>query len=274
MLVAFVPVLHRGYLELFAKYGDELGILGPDVLCQFTAIVRDLRVVDPYRMKSAVEGLGLVKHVRVLTSDDLLELRHRDLVMPDDDISHQLVERFGLHATFVSTFLRWDKMPSTVTKTPAHDRTVTVDALDRELMTQALDEAKHSADWWRQVGAIIVRDSVVLAQGHNRHLPTDFHLAQNGDPRSNFDAGERIDVSTAIHSEAGLIAHCANNGIALRGSSIYVTTFPCPNCARLIALSGINRAYYAEGYSLLDAEDIFKAYGVAAIFVDLANANP
>ncbi|KKW28222.1 MAG: hypothetical protein UY72_C0080G0010 [Candidatus Uhrbacteria bacterium GW2011_GWD2_52_7] len=266
MLVAYIPVLHQGYLELFRRY-DEVGILGPDVLAQFTSVTRDLRAVDPFRMKSAIEGLGLVTSVRVLTLDDLLELRNRELVMPDDDISHHLAETHQLHVQFASLFLRWDKMAATAFKTPASNRSISHEACDLEIMALAKDESRHSADWWRQIGAVIVKDGAIIAKGHNHHLPTDFHLAHNGDPRSNFNAGEHIDLSTAMHGEAGLIARCAKDGIALNGASIFVTTFPCPNCARLIVSSGITRVYYTQGYSLLDAEQLFAACNVETIFV-------
>ena len=98
-------------------------------------------------------------------------------------------------------------------------------------------------------------------------MPNDFHLAEKGDPRSNFDAGQRLDISTAIHSEVGLIAKAAKQGLSLDGASAYVTTFPCPNCAHLLAEAGIKKVYYQKGYSLLDAEEILKAYGVEIILV-------
>lgn len=272
MLVAYIPVLHEGYLRLFREHGDELGILGTDILTAFTAVTRDLRALDPYRMKSAIEGLGLVKHVRVLTQSDLLELRHRELVMPDDDISHALAAQYELNAVFLPYFLRWDKQAVLTSLTPTPNRSIEPSAFDREIMQLATTEADRSFDWWRQVGAVIVHNNTILGINHNRHLPTDYHLAQNGDPRSNFNAGERIDLSTVLHAEAGLIAQCAKDGIALNGSSIFVTTFPCPNCARLIVGSGIRRVYYTKGYSLLDAEQLFSAHNIEMIFVDLANS--
>lgn len=272
MLIAYIPVLHVGYIRLLAEY-DELGILGPDIVCEFTSLERDVRAVDPYRMKSAIEGAGVIKHVRVLTADDLLELRHRPLVMVDDDVSHALADRYGLNVTFVPMFLRWDKMAATMFKTPNDDRAVSLEELDREMMLVAKAEAQRSADWWRQIGAVITKNGNIVAQGHNHHLPSDNHLVMNGDPRSNFDAGERQDIYTSIHAEASLIAKAAHDGVSLNGAAIYATTFPCPNCARLIAVSGMTRVYFSDGYSLLDAQEIFKAFNVECIRVDLADTN-
>ena len=62
-----------------------------------------------------------------------------------------------------------------------------------------------------------------------------------GDPRSNFDAGKNIELSKFIHAEASLIAQAAKQGAKLEGASIYVTTFPCPVCARLVATAGLRK---------------------------------
>lgn len=271
LLIAFVPVLHQGYLEFFSQHGGELGILGSDIIAKITPLTRDLRTLDPELMKRAIESLSVMQSVRILSADDLRALQGVDVTMPDDEISHHLAAAHQLRATFASYFLRWDKMPATANKIPEHHQATNVDELHRMFMRQAQAEARCSADWWRQVGAIVAGDGKTVFAGHNHHLPTDFHLMQNGDPRSNFNAGERIDISTAIHAEASLIARAACDGVSLKGSSMYVTTFPCPNCARLIAKSGIKRVYYAAGYSLLDAEDILKAHDVELIYVELTD---
>ncbi len=272
MLIAFVPVLHKGYLELFKQYPDELGILGLDVIADYTALTRDLRVIDPSLLKLAIEALGILKHVRVLSKADLATLRDSsaNIVMPDEDVSHDLAAKyFDDRVTFGSIAIRnrWDKQRFNKENTVAPHRIISTNELDREFMRQATAEAEKSADWWRQVGTVIVKDGQVITSHHNRHLPTDYHLAANGDPRANFDAGQRIDISTAIHSEAATVAYCAKQGISLDGASAFVTTFPCPNCARMLAEAGIKKVYYQKGYSLLDAEEVFKAYGIEIVLV-------
>ncbi|MFZ2681520.1 MAG: deaminase [Patescibacteria group bacterium] len=272
MLIAFIPVLHTGYLELFKQHPEELGILGLDVIADYTALTRDLRVIDPQVLKQAIEGLRIFPRIRVLSKADLATLgtNSTNIIMPDDDVSRELSKRyFGDKATFTQAAIRyrWDKTAVTKENTVTPDRTVSGSAVDRELMQLARAEGEKSQDWWRQVGAAILKDGQVLAQGHNHHLPSDFHLGVNGDPRSNFNAGERIDLSTAIHAEASLIANAAKLGTPLNGATIYVSTFPCPNCARLIAEAGISKVYYQKGYSLLDAEEIFKSYQIEIILV-------
>jgi dCMP deaminase len=59
----------------------------------------------------------------------------------------------------------------------------------------------------------------------------------------------------------------AKEGVSLKEGSIYVTTFPCSNCARLLCEAGIKKVFYKNGYSRLDAESIFKFYGVEIVLV-------
>lgn len=272
MLIAFVPVLHKGYIDLFQKHPESLGILGADVIADFTALTRDCRVVDPEAMKHAIESLKIFSSVRVLSKSDLADLMQSEssIVMPDEDISHELAKcYFADRVTFESTFLRWDGMKTLRENVAAPNRTISSDDFARSMISLATTEATKSSDWWRQVGTAIVKDGAVIALSHNKHLPTDYHLDVEGDPRTNFDAGVRIDLSTAIHSEALAIAQSAKTGTLLNGADAFVTTFPCPNCARLLAEAGIKTVYYHKGYSLLDAEEILKAYGIEIILVEL-----
>jgi dCMP deaminase len=128
-------------------------------------------------------------------------------------------------------------------------------------------ESELSSDWWRQIGAVFVKEGKVLYKAHNHHLPSDFHLGTFGDPRSNFDKGEKPEIYTSIHSEANIVAMGAKEGVSLKGGSIYVTTFPCSNCARLLCEAGVKKVFYKNGYSRLDAENIFKSYGVEIVLV-------
>lgn len=272
MLIAFVPVLHKGYLELFKKYPDELGLLGLDVIADYTALTRDLRIVDPHELKGAIEGLRIFPRVRVLSKNDLalIGTTSVNIVMPDEDVSRDLASKyFGARVSFASVAIRnrWDRQFIDRENVVAPHRVVTSANTDIKLMELASDEAQKSEDWWRQVGTVIVKDGQVIARSHNRHLPSDYTLSTYGDPRSNVDAGQRLDISTAIHSEVGLIAQAAKQGLSLDGASAYVSTFPCPNCARLLAEAGIKKVYYQKGYSLLDAEEILKAYNVEIILV-------
>ena len=90
----------------------------------------------------------------------------------------------------------------------------------------------------------------------------------NGDPRNNFHKGDHIEISTAIHAEAQMIAEAARKGVSLEGADMYVTVFPCPPCAKLIAFSGIKNLYCGGGYGVLDGEAVLKSKDVKIFFVE------
>jgi dCMP deaminase len=140
-------------------------------------------------------------------------------------------------------------------------------------MSRATEAGARSPDWWRQVGAVAVRDGEILDVAHNEHRPTAYTPYVDGDPRNDFQRGVRTDLSTAIHAEALLVARAAATGRSLAGADLYVSTFPCPPCARLIAESGFRRVYFAGPYAVLDGDAILRSAGVDLIWVDLSTVD-
>lgn len=134
-------------------------------------------------------------------------------------------------------------------------------------MKQAFVQANYSNDWWRQVGVVFMRDGEVLITAYNQHLPSSQEQYFSGDPRSFFSSGEMIELSSSIHAEALAIARAASQGIALAGADLFVTTFPCPICAKQVAAAGIKRLYYNEGYAVLDGWQVLKSAGIEIIRV-------
>jgi dCMP deaminase len=164
-------------------------------------------------------------------------------------------------------FLRWDRTNSVKKNKIAEEQIIVTDEFSRKIMACAETEAQKSSDWWRQIGAVIIKNNKIILTGYNRQLPSEHSPYANGDPRNCFHRGENLESYTSIHAEAGLIAEAAKQGISLEGAEIYVTTFPCPPCARLIAYSGIKKIYYKEGYGVLDGEGIMKGKGIKIYFV-------
>lgn len=273
-VVAYIPALHSGYVNFFKKYaGETLYVLDLGLVREIPRLERDIRALEAGEMKKLVEALGIFARVEVLTKENMGELLATAgaTVMPDEDVSHAFAETYlvAKEIEYVSVFLRWDRPAALRTDVPTNpDRIISRDAFDKEMMTLAFTDAQKSSDWWRQVGAVVVKDGEVLFVGHNHPLPSDQTHNVTGDPRSNFDAGVGIELSKFLHAEAGIIAEAAKRGVALLGASIYVTTFPCPVCAKSIATAGFKKVYYSEGYSLLDAEDILKGFGVELIQVE------
>lgn len=274
--IAYIPALHQGYISFLKKYQDQPLYLLDDELLTVLAqeepyYGRDIRAVPTVLMKQAIENLGLVPEVRLLNQATISNLQQDDIsvVAPDEDISEAVVKKFlpQVKVEYVSTFLRWDKKISQKEFEIPPDRVISYSDLDQELMSAATDESQKSPDWWRQIGAVAVKEGRVILAAHNKNLPRPDNPNVLGDPRSNFDAGVRIDLVTTIHAEAAVVAEAARQGISLLGASLYTTTFPCPPCARLLISAGIKKVFYAQGYSLLDSEELLKRAGVEIILV-------
>jgi dCMP deaminase len=281
-VLLYLPVVHAGHEAFFARHRDaaEVLVLGSSFKRAFKSLAKDIRALPPER---AARLLGLLLPgipVRVIEQEDLPAALSADtLVLPDEDVTRALAAEYELHAgrelIFDKTFLRWDREWSRAGQ-PAHfDAAITADELPRRLLDHARELSGRSSDWWRQVGAIAVRDEEILGAAWNHHCPTEYAPYIDGDPRDGFSRGVRADLSTAIHAEASIVARAARAGISLEGADLYVTTFPCPACARLVAEAGFRRCYFAGAYSVLEGDNILKAAGIELFWVDMeANAGP
>ena len=273
ILLAYVPVLHEGYRRFFEKHRDsECLLFGSDLIKEFPWLAKEIRQIDPMLMQKAIEALGIFTHVAVADVSIVASLNDPDneIILPDEDISHELAQKYFpiAHVVFDSVFLRWDKHNSVKEMPVIPEEKITHEEFHRRVIGQASEDAKKSSDIWRHVGAAVVKDGDVVLLGHNHHLPSPHTPYVNGDPRNNFHKGDHIEISSGFHAEASLIAEAARRGISPTEADMYVTTFPCPPCAKLIACSGIKTLYYSGGYGVLDGEEILKGAGVKTIFVD------
>jgi dCMP deaminase len=103
---------------------------------------------------------------------------------------------------------------------------------------------------------------------HNTIVPSFEQLFFYGDPRGQFKKGIHVELSLAEHVESTMVSICACKGTRLEGKSMFINTFPCPPCGKMIAHSGIKRLYYKEGYAMLDSEEILQTKGVEIFRVE------
>jgi dCMP deaminase len=279
-LLLYLPVIHSGYEALLARHPDagSVLVLGGGFRAEFPVLAKDIRALPPERAAQYLRLAFPGGQVQVVEPPDLPAAITGDpLVLPDEEVLRDLAARYhlasGRTVVFDQTFLRWDRAWSQTGRPASFDGQVAAGDLPRGLMARARQLAGRSSDWWRQVGAIAVRGDELLGHAWNRHHPTEYSPYVDGDPRDAFSRGVRADLSTAVHAEAAIIARAARDGISLRDADLYVTTFPCPACARLIAEAGFRRCFFAGPYSLLDGESVLRAAGVEVIWVD-AGAEP
>jgi len=277
ILISLVPVIHIKYLELFKKYPDHLYILDNTILKKwdkFNSLKRDLRSINQKVIYNLIKKSDIVKKVDILTLSNLKKLTEEKkdipIIMPNEDVSHWFAEKFliGKKVKFENVFLRWNRLISTQELKISNDRIITQKRAHRELMRKAEKLKEKSANWWRQIGALVTnQQGEIILSAFNRHVPIQENIAAYGDLRMCFDAGENHHLSNSIHAEASLIGKAAKDGISLKGTNLYVTTFPCPTCAKLVSEAGIKKVYYQSGYSLSDAEDILRNAGIEIILV-------
>jgi dCMP deaminase len=214
----------------------------------------------------------LYPQVSVLTKATLKELNRQStkIVMPNEEIMHSLAETYlPQHAViYVDTFLRWDKVKTSQPVTVTPDTTISDRDFEAKLLELAETVAQASSDWWRRVGAVLTKNGRVLGMAANHHLPSAYQPYYDGDPRANFHKGQSIELTTAIHAEAKVIAQAAKEGSSTANCDLYVTTFPCPVCAKLIAAAGIKNLYYRDPYAMLDGESVLRQAGVTLIAVE------
>jgi dCMP deaminase len=122
--------------------------------------------------------------------------------------------------------------------------------------------AQQSECLSRHVGAIIVIDNRIIAQGWNsppkKCSPNDCVRCNSHDHES----GKNMEKALCQHAEQGAIATAAYLGISIKDGDLYCTTKPCSSCATLIVHSGIKRVFYIEDYSSKYTDLIFSSANV------------
>lgn len=272
-VAAYVPVLHEGYRRFLEAHaaGGVFYVLGRELYADYRPLAKDIRALDPELVATAIASWAIAAEVRVLGETEAAALAEAgtSLVLPSEDVSYLVAERYFPRnpVTYDAVFLRWDKRRSVELLTPPAAPTIPGDVVWAELAEAAEAEAAGSLDWWRQVGAALRLPDGTVLTARNELNPTPLAAYAAGDPRSNFFKGVHLELSLATHAEARLIAGAARAGQSTDGGSIYVTDFPCPPCAKLIAGAGITRVYYRQGYAVLDGADVLEAAGVEIIHV-------
>jgi dCMP deaminase len=272
-VIGYVPVIHKGYLNLFEKYRGKnsfLYVFGEEIINSFRHLRKDVRAANPKDVAKMAEALKFFRHVDVALPETLKIIpKGSRIIMPCENISKTVAQKYFIDrkVIFSPIFLRWNSDKAKKEQRVDYDYAVSCTELTKEMFGIAYKEAERSSDWWRQVGAVVVKDKKIIFSAYNKHLPSEHTPYIVGDPRGEFHKGIFIELSSAIHAEAALISSAAKRGISLFGTDLYVTTFPCPVCARYIAYSGIKRVFFREGYSMLDAKDILNSFGVKTIYV-------
>ena len=132
--------------------------------------------------------------------------------------------------------------------------------LDQRYLRMARIWSENSYCVRRQVGALVVKDKMVISDGYNG-TPSGFENVCEDD--------NNITKPYVLHAEANAITKLARSSNNSDGATIYITASPCIECAKLIIQAGIKRVVYGEQYRLTDGIELLERAGIQVEFIDI-----
>lgn len=110
----------------------------------------------------------------------------------------------------------------------------------------------------RKVGALLVKDKMIISDGYNG-TPSGFENVCEDD--------NNVSKPYVLHAEANAITKVARSSNSSDGATLYVTASPCMECSKLIIQAGIKRVVYGEKYRLMDGVELLERAGVQVDFM-------
>lgn len=136
--------------------------------------------------------------------------------------------------------------------------------LDKRYLRMARIWAENSYCERRKVGALLVKDRMIISDGYNG-TPAGFeNVCENSDG---------LTKPYVLHAEANAITKVARSNNSSEGSTLYITASPCLDCAKLIIQSGIRRVVFNELYRITDGIDLLRRAGIDVMHLEDIQTN-
>ena len=132
--------------------------------------------------------------------------------------------------------------------------------LDRRYLRMATIWSENSYCIRRQVGALIVKNKMIISDGYNG-TPSGFENICEDE--------NNVTKPYVLHAEANAITKIARSNNNSDGATLYVTDSPCIECSKLIIQAGIQRVVYGREYRLSDGIDLLKRAGISVVFLPI-----
>ena len=116
--------------------------------------------------------------------------------------------------------------------------------------------ARNSYCKRRQVGALIVKDRMIISDGYNG-TPSGFE--------NDCEDEDNHSKPYVLHAEANAITKVAKSNNSSEGSTLYITASPCMDCAKLIIQAGIIRVVYADEYRIIDGIELLEKASIEVV---------
>lgn len=134
--------------------------------------------------------------------------------------------------------------------------------LDSRYLRMAQIWSENSYCIRRQVGALIVKDKMIISDGYNG-TPTGFeNICEDDNDHTK---------AYVLHAEANAITKVAQSNNSSLGATLYVTTSPCIECSKLIIQAGIKRVVFGEVYRITDGVELLKRAGIECVKMNINN---
>ena len=131
---------------------------------------------------------------------------------------------------------------------------------DERYLQMAHIWAQNSYCQRRQVGALVVKNKMIISDGYNG-TPSGFENICEDE--------NNVTKPYVLHAEANAITKLARSNNNSEGATIYITASPCIECAKLIIQAGIKRVVYGEQYRLTDGIELLQRAGIEVVFIDI-----
>lgn len=131
--------------------------------------------------------------------------------------------------------------------------------LDLRYLRMARIWAENSYCKRRQVGALVVKNKMIISDGYNG-TPSGFENV--------CEDGSNVTFPYVLHAEANAITKLARSSNNSDGATLYVTASPCIECSKLIIQAGIKRVVYGEQYRLEDGINLLRRAGIELIYLN------
>ena len=133
-----------------------------------------------------------------------------------------------------------------------------MEKFDHSYLEMASVWAQNSYCKRRKVGALLVKDRMIISDGYNG-TPSGFE---------NICEEDGVTKTYVLHAEGNAITEVAKSGNSSEGATLYVTASPCLECSKLIIQAGIKRVVYRDEYRLTDGIDLLRRAGIEVERVD------
>ena len=282
LIIGEFPVIHKGYAKFFHniladfnKANFYFGFLDEKTIKKMTKLEPDIRKLSLSEIKRIVSTYLPIKELFSINEKNLYKVinkvKAQKIIILKGEKSYDFSlnflreKKYQKLIKYYDISLKWPNKAVSEFKREKSSISKIEEQIHKKFMEIALKEAENSKCWWRQVGAVLVKNNKILLKAFNKMMPTDDECYKIGCIRNEIEPGKLAGICSVAHAEAGIIAQAAKEGLPLEGATMYITHFPCSACSKLVALSGVKKIVYSRGSSAFDGARVMESRGVEII---------